>query len=535
MRSSSLGTVKKVVFSTCLFGAGVLLAGASKHERSPQLLRQVMGAVSQRFYAADSLDIDLQAARGLVKELGDPYSQLLSPKDLEAFGQSTLGRYAGVGMQILAVNDSIMVEEVYPGTPSMIGGFRRGDRLVSVNGKPVLGLQVAQVSEMLRGTPGSQVAVAARHREGGATFTATLARAVVRLPSVPFALMVGDSVAYVPLTGFPETAGGEVAAAMRDPRVQKAKGVILDIRGNPGGSVEEAVRVVNAFLPQGRPVVEMRERMGPVVLSTMANPVAPTVPLVVLQDGGSASASEIVTGALQDNDRALVVGTTSFGKGIAQSLIPLDGGYALKLTTSQWFTPVGRAIHRVRTHADSGARLVLSDTAAAADSLETSAKVASRPAYTSRGGRTLRGGGAITPDVVVPSDTLTTIELALRRELAAGAREQLATVLSRYALDLQPTVSPTFTVTQEWRDEFYRRLTAAGAKINREKWDAAPSYVDLLLEQRVAQVAFGQAEARRRELAGDTQFKTALDLLQQSESQDALLKTAVARRLGVKG
>ena len=530
MRSSALGTVRKVVFSATLFGAGVVLAGASKTERSPQLLRQVMSAVSQRFYAADSLDIDLQAARGLVKELGDPYSQLLSPKDLEAFGQSTLGRYAGVGMQILAVGDSIVVEEVYPGTPSMLNGFKRGDRLFSVNGKSVLGLQVAQVSEMLRGTPGSPVTVIARHREGGAQFSKTLNRAVVRLPSVPFALMMENDLAYIPLTGFPETAGGEIAAAMRDPRVQNAKGVILDVRGNPGGSVEEAVRVVNAFLPAGRPVVEMRERMGPITLATTTPAVAPSIPLVVLQDGGSASAAEIVTGALQDNDRALVVGTTSFGKGIAQSLIPLDGGYALKLTTSQWFTPVGRAIHRVRSHADSGARLVLSDTLPRVDSLETAAKVASRPTYTSRGGRTLRGGGAITPDVVVPSDTLTTPELALRRELNANAREHFANVLSRYALDLQPTVQQDFKVTQEWRDELYRRLTAAGAKVSREKWDAAPTYIDYLLEARVAQVAFGPAEVRRRELANDTQYRTAVELLKASSDQEELLKAGVARR-----
>jgi carboxyl-terminal processing protease len=533
-----LRPLRTAAVSLSLLAAGIVTAGAGRAPRSPDLLlEQVMAAVGSRFYAAggDSVDVHVRAARGLVRELGDPYSALLSPKDLERFDQETLGRYAGVGMQLVGVGDSTVVEEVYPGTPSQRAGFRRGDRVVRVGDRTTARLTVGKVSELLRGATGSAVAVAVARPGEAAPIVATLARAVVRLPSVPFTLMLDGHIVYVPLTGFPETAGAEVAAALHAARLVGARGVILDVRGNPGGAVDQAVDVANVFLASGRPVVEVRERDRVYALATASAPVSADIPLVVLQDGGTASAAEIVAGALQDHDRALVVGATSFGKGIAQSLIPLDGGYVLKLTTSHWFTPRGRSIHLARTHADSAqgaARAPASDSGSAAERplVDGEPGEESRPVFSTAGGRRVHGGGGIVPDVRVAADTLTDAERALRAELVGATGAPTGEVLSRYALDLAGEGVPrSFAVAPAWRDELFRRLTAAGVRVTRPTYDAAPRYVELLLEQRVARLAFGAAEARRRELAADTQFRVAYELLRRAPTQAALLELGAAQ------
>jgi carboxyl-terminal processing protease len=527
--------LRTAAVSLSLLAAGLVTAGAARVSppSSPDLLGQVMRAVSTRFYAGDedSVDVYVRAARGLVRELGDPYSALLSPKDLEGFDQETLGRYAGVGMQLLGVGDSTIVEEVYPGTPSARAGFRRGDRVVRVGDRATAKLDVSGVTKLLRGVAGTPVTIAVARPGQAAPVAATLARSVVRLPSVPFTLMLDGSIVYVPLTGFPETAAAEVAAAIHASRLVGARGVILDMRGNPGGAVDQAVGVANVFLPVNRPVVEVRERGASYALATEEAPVATDLPLVVLQDGGTASAAEIVTGALQDHDRALVVGTTSFGKGIAQSVIPLEGGYALKLTTSHWFTPRGRSIHRGWTHADSVERAAArpaADGGAPAVAAASTDSLAPRPVYHTASGRVIYGGGGITPDVRVVADTLTAAERALRAELSAPAAGRAGEVLSRYALDLAATTPRSFTVGPAWRAELYQRFTAAGIPVTRTRYDAATRYVDLLLEQRVARLAFGAAEARRRELASDTQFRTAYELIRRAATPAALLQLGAA-------
>src|SRR5256885_10481959 len=182
--------------------------------------------------------------------------------------------------------------------------------------------------------------------------------------------------------------------------------------------------------------------------------------MIILTDGGTASASEIVAGALQDHDRALVLGTTSFGKGLVQSLFPLDGGYALKITTGKWYTPSGRSIHRERKLLADG-RFVETRP----DSLETEAEKKARPSYSSDAGRTVYGGGGITPDVIVADDTLSSAEQELIRSLAPEA-QAFVTALNQYAMELKQTARRDFTVTPEWRGELRRRLGAVGLTID---------------------------------------------------------------------
>jgi carboxyl-terminal processing protease len=253
-----------------------------------------------------------------------------------------------------------------------------------------------------------------------------------------------------------------------------------------------------------------------------ANPLAPRIPLVILTDGFTASASEIVAGALQDHDRALIVGTTSFGKGLVQSVYRLDGGYAIKLTTGKWFTPSGRTIQKERV-LDSNGRYV----EVLPDSLETDAVRSSRPAFRSTGGRTVYGGGAITPDVIVPYDTLTTPELKLARSLVPRSQD-VYLALYDYAFGLRGSVQPDFQVTAEMREQFRQRLVAKGVVVDRAEWEAGKVYVDRLLLNRIARHAFGDSLAKRRELPEDTQLLRAMELLRRGRTTAELLALAPA-------
>jgi carboxyl-terminal processing protease len=251
-------------------------------------------------------------------------------------------------------------------------------------------------------------------------------------------------------------------------------------------------------------------------------PSVPTTPLVVLTDEYTASASEIVAGALQDHDRALILGQTSFGKGLVQSVFNLDGGYALKLTTAKWYTPSGRSIQKERKFENGHFVEQQPDTTAETESVKKN-----RPAYKSDAGRLVYGGGGITPDVIVPDDTLTSAEQRLAKSLATKQQDFYTTYYD-YSLELSKTVDKDFKVQPQWREELLRRLQAKGVTLDRKDYDASARYVDRLLEQRVARFAFGDSAAKRRDLPYDAPLRRAIDLLDKGTSQKELFAIASA-------
>ncbi|MDQ3515504.1 MAG: S41 family peptidase, partial [Gemmatimonadota bacterium] len=290
-----------------------------------------MQLVSNRFVdTLNAAELYEKAARGLVHELNDPYTALLSPRDLAQFNAQTGGRYGGLGMEIDLIADFVTVQRVFPHTPAEQSGVQEGDRITRIDTLDTRGWSTTQVSNALRGEPGTRVTVQFNRPGVADPINVRVTRSIIRVPAVRYAIMLENKYGYIPLLQFNETATNELSVAVRGLMTQGARGIILDLRGNPGGILDEALSVSNLFLREGQEVASMRGRgTDPQIFTARERPLSTDLPLVILQNGGSASASEIVAGALQDHDRALIVGTTSFGKGLVQTVYPLNGGYAL--------------------------------------------------------------------------------------------------------------------------------------------------------------------------------------------------------------
>ena len=425
-----------------LFTLPIVVGGFAVQERGAltgsRLFDQVFAIISDRY--VDSVAVGTlyeKAARGLVAELKDPYADLYSPKQLVAFNTTTGGFYAGVGMSIESQQGFTTIVKVFPHTPAAEAGMLVGDKIVAVDSLNARGWTNEQVSSKLKGPPGTKVKATFLRAGAAEPFTVEFIRRVVRIPAVPYALMLENKTAYIKVEGFNETASEEVAKNLERLTTEGAKNLVLDLRGNPGGFLEQALSMTNLFIGKGKEVVTVRGRGEPPQTHvTEVAALAPSIPMVILTDGYSASASEIVAGALQDHDRALILGTTSFGKGLVQGMYRLDGGYAIKLTTAKWYTPSGRSIQKERKLTDDGQLVEVHP-----DSLESDSARRARPKFKSDGGRIVYGGGAVTPDVFVAYDTLTSPEQKLARALALKGQEWLLT-LDAFALELKPKVKP---------------------------------------------------------------------------------------------
>ena len=331
IRSKKIALVG-IVLLPVLGGAFALQSRATRD--GSQLLGQVLQLVDKRF--VDTLDQQVlyeKAARGLVAQLNDPYSELFSPKQMEEFSRNTNGRYAGLGMEISPLNGYVTIGKVFHNTPAEKGGVLEGDKISLIDTVNAKGMTSQQVQNLLLGEPGTPVNVTFIRPGVEKPLKLNFKRAVVHVPAVPVAIMVDDRVGYVEVRKFSEATAAEVDSSVKFLASKGAKGVIIDLRDNGGGILDEAFSMSNLFLPKGKELLSVRGRGEFQRYVAEQNPTVPDIPLVVMVDGRTASASEIVAGALQDYDRALVLGQTSFGKGLVQSVYNLDGGYALKITS----------------------------------------------------------------------------------------------------------------------------------------------------------------------------------------------------------
>jgi carboxyl-terminal processing protease len=521
MRLSRRTALIGVILVPAMAGAFVVQDRASRE--GVRLFSQVLDLVNSRFVdSVNTADLYEKAARGLVNQLQDPYSELMSPKQLTQFNTNTAGRYGGIGMRIEEQpGKGVTIVQVFPNTPAEKAGIREGDLIVGIDTLAVRGWNSRRVADSLTGTPGTKVNVTFARPGVPEPIKATFTRALIRVPAVPYAIMFDGKVGYIPLQGFNETSTAELGRSITGLQAQGVKGLVLDLRGNPGGFLDQALSISNLFLKEGQEIASVRGRnVEPQTYYAREKPVAASLPLVILTDQYSASASEIVAGALQDHDRAVIVGTTSFGKGLVQTVFNLDGGYALKMTTGKWYTPSGRSIQKERVLTDDGQWVEVDH-----DSLQD----AKRPTFKSDAGRTVFGGGAVTPDLIVKPDTFTTAEQEFRKATAAKWQD-IYVILYDYAYELKGKVTPDFTVQPAWREELYRRFTAKGIEVDKALYNGASRFIDHELDTRISRLAWGDSTARRRSLDEDPQLRQALDLIRRGNTQQELFTLVTARR-----
>ena len=504
--------------------AGAFLIQSKEPLDGARLFAQVLQRIEDS--AVDSVSRNAlyeKAARGLIKNLRDPYADIYSPEELASFNRNTLrNNYGGLGMQIEPQDDQVVVARVFPGTPAAQGGVQPGDRILQVDSTVTTGLRLDQVSGRLVGQPGTSVDVVFQRQGVPQPIKSRFVRAVIRVPAIPYTLSLDDNVGYIPLQSFNESSADDVERALVSLRQRGAKAFLLDLRGNGGGSLDQALEISNLFLKPGQEIARVRHRSkAPEIYKANRPSVLDSMPVVVLVDGGSASASEIVAGSLQDHDRALVVGTTSFGKGLVQTLFQIDGGWALKLTTGKWYTPSGRSIQAEHDRLDDD-RFV--EYATPADSARADSNRA-RPVFRSDAGRTVLGGGGVTPDVVVKGDTATAAERELLRVVGPASQAWYVT-LYNYALEHKNTLKPDFTITPAMREEFFQRLVKAKVPVTKALFDAAPELVTRNMEDRFAGLAFGDSAVFRRREKDDEQVAAALDYLRRGRTQRQILALA---------
>ena len=286
------------------------------------------------------------AIDAMLKEL-DPYTVYYHEANMEDYRLMTTGQYGGIGALIRKMGDYTYIAEPYEGNPAQKAGAKAGDKILSIDDKDMKGKPSDEVSSALKGPKGSTITL--KVERNGAIETISITRDEIKLPDVPYSGMLTAQVGYIKLNSFTQTAASDVRTAYDQLRSNGMKSLILDLRGNGGGLLIEAVKIVNMFVKKGQTVVTTKGRIEEEnrVYATSAEPVDLNIPVVVLIDGGSASASEIVSGSLQDLDRAVIVGSTSYGKGLVQRTFDLKYGSKIKLTISKYYTPSGRCVQRL--------------------------------------------------------------------------------------------------------------------------------------------------------------------------------------------
>lgn len=396
------------------------------------------------------------AINGMLRSL-DPYTVYYSEDKTNELRTMLTGKYAGIG-SIIRWNSQIsnsVIEEPYEGMPAAEAGLRKGDVILSIDGESMKGKDNAYVSEHLRGDAGTTFELKIRRPSTGKEMRFKITRRSIQMPAVPYYGVQQGGIGYIKLNEFTENSAKIVRNAFIDMRHQQIKGLILDLRNNVGGSELEAANLVNLFVPKGVTVVSNRGKLKRANhdYKTTSEPIDTVIPIVVMVNGNSASAAEIVTGALQDMDRAVVLGTKTYGKGLVQMPIDLPYNCEMKVTTSRYYIPSGRCIQaRKYRHNDGGSSEVIADST-------------KRKFYTLNGREVLDAGG-ITPDVVVEGDSLPNIAYYL------AATRDSNEVLLNYEVDYiakHPTVAQPadFELSDEDYAEFKKRVLDSGFTYDR--------------------------------------------------------------------
>lgn len=491
-------------------GGWVLARGLSSREVEPPgatLFDVVLTHV--RNYYVDSIPDSVlfeNAVVGMLRELEDPYTQYLAPRRLERLAERTSGNYMGIGAQIQRRDRYPMIIAPFPGSPAERAGLRTGDRVVEIDSLDTRGWTVDETTRALRGPRGSTVSITIERPGHAGRLTVPVTRGGVHRRAVARTSLQAGSVGYVDVNVFNDSTAGELRAAVDSLRALGMTALVMDLRGNPGGVLSQGVGVADMFLDRSQLIVSLRGRGATQEVVDSAPQLWPGLPVVVLVDGGSASASEIVAGALQDHDRAVIMGRPSFGKGSAQSIFTVSSGGGVKITTARWYTPSGRSIdHPRRT--------------------EEAVEPTPTPMFRTDRGRRVPGGGGIVPDTMAGDTALTPGEQALEDALGTRAiRFRDAMVDVAMALRARNAVTHAgFAVTRPMLDELWAAMQRRGLRFERSILDGATPLVARLLAREVARYVFGPEAEAERSIRDDEVVQAAVRLAQGAESPEALL------------
>lgn len=336
----------------------------------------------------------------------DPYTNYIPEESLDEYRTMTTGEYAGIGSLIGNVNGKNVITMPNKGFPADKAGVKAGDEIIAIDGIDVESKKSSEISKLLKGKSKTSVLLTVRRFGHDEPIEFNITRGRIVIKNVAYHGMISDNIGFIKLTDFTTDAGREVKSALQDLRSKGAKGLILDLRGNPGGLLHEAVNVCNLFLPKGSDIVSTKGKIPDWnrTYKALNNAVDTEIPLVVLANGGSASASEIVAGVIQDYDRGIIVGRKSFGKGLVQITRPLTYNAQLKITTAKYYTPSGRCIQAI----DYSHRNIDGSVGQIPDSLKT--------VFETTGGRKVFDAGGVTPDIRVASEYLSPIAMSLMKE-----------------------------------------------------------------------------------------------------------------------
>ncbi|MBP6716368.1 MAG: S41 family peptidase [Acidobacteria bacterium] len=459
---------------------------------------------------------------GMLRTL-DPHSSFFDPRSYAQMRERQEGRYPGIGVTIVAANDDVTVTALFEGSPAYKAGIRRGDVIAKVGTESAKGWTTQQVSEKIRGPKGSTVNVSIRRPGSETLIELTVPRDEITIVTVRASFMLQPGTGYIRLQDFSETSDEEIQAALKKLSAQGMTQLVLDLRDNPGGPLDQAIAIASHFLKRGQMVVYTR---GRVQNSDQDYPATvqgnyPSVPLIVMVSRGSASASEIVAGAMQDHDRAIIVGEQTFGKALVQSVYRIANGAGLALTTGRYYTPSGRMIQRPWDGAFDDYL-----TYGLRDQNEHRDHAASELKYTD-GGRKVYGGGGIEPDHFMAGPTEGFNPSYFSRQL--NGRGMFVGFAERFTAEgddrpanrrasSQHKVTRGFEVTPEILAEFKQYVASQRMKIDDAAFAADANFIKAMIHYEADVDLFGVEEARRQLLKVDPQAQFALGFFDEAKA-----------------
>ncbi len=489
-------------------------------------------SLADKYYVdnVDTQKLTDAAISGMLSQL-DPHSVYIPAKDVRQISEDFRGSFDGVGIEYDVVNDTLLVVSPIAGGPSEMVGIQAGDKIIAINGKSAIGITRDEVQKKLRGPKGTKVTVTVVRAGVEKPMDFTIIRNKIPIYSVTAAFMFNKDVGYVYINRFAETTGSELANALAKLKSEGMKELVLDLRDNPGGLLDQAVSVASDFLPRGKTIVYTKGRIPEAnEYFTSSGGAYTKLPLILLVNGGSASASEIVSGAMQDLDRGLIVGETTFGKGLVQRQFSLDDGSAVRITIARYYTPSGRLIQRPYgkslTKYYDAPEIIDSSEKSGSNIYHTLESDSGRPVYRTADGRKVYGGGGITPDYIVKLGKVPSF--IYQFQLKNIFLEYVDNHVSQHQDEMRKEYGSSgnfekdFKVSNGMLDELYDHAVKAGIKITREDYDKNTKYVAMLLKAWIARNIWGNDGWYRVVLTLDNQFQKALTLFPEAKRIEGL-------------